>query len=380
MKHTACALITSAGLAAAATAQVTRYVAPCGEDSWSGLSAACAAPDGPKHSIQSAINASVSGDTVLIAPGTYFELLDFDGRNITVQGAGIDRTIVDAQYRNTVVMFTHGETAAAVLRDVTIQHGGYGDPYVYDGGGVFIQSSSPTITNCWMKNNADNPERPSGAGIRAFNSSSLILNCRITDNAGDNAGGVGASGSVRLVNCFIARNNGVSTAVRTTGPVSIVNCTITNNTGNLNCGLWDMDALATVTNTVLWGNLSNSLHPEVVPTTTAVHYSDLDWGAVGPTNISADPLFLADFRISFNSPCIDAGDSSIFATYGDVLGEPRAVTLTAASLGNATGPRIDIGCFEVQPCPANCDGSTTPPILNVQDFICFQTKFAQGCP
>jgi hypothetical protein len=29
---------------------------------------------------------------------------------------------------------------------------------------------------------------------------------------------------------------------------------------------------------------------------------------------------------------------------------------------------------------ANCDGSTTAPILNVGDFICFQGKFAAGCP
>jgi hypothetical protein len=29
---------------------------------------------------------------------------------------------------------------------------------------------------------------------------------------------------------------------------------------------------------------------------------------------------------------------------------------------------------------ANCDGSTVPPVLNVSDFICFQTQFAQGCP
>jgi hypothetical protein len=29
---------------------------------------------------------------------------------------------------------------------------------------------------------------------------------------------------------------------------------------------------------------------------------------------------------------------------------------------------------------ANCDGSTTPPVLNVNDFICFQTRFAAGCP
>ena len=29
---------------------------------------------------------------------------------------------------------------------------------------------------------------------------------------------------------------------------------------------------------------------------------------------------------------------------------------------------------------ANCDGSTTAPILNVNDFICFQASFAAGCP
>lgn len=29
---------------------------------------------------------------------------------------------------------------------------------------------------------------------------------------------------------------------------------------------------------------------------------------------------------------------------------------------------------------ANCDGSTIPPVLNVNDFICFQNRAAQGCP
>ena len=31
-------------------------------------------------------------------------------------------------------------------------------------------------------------------------------------------------------------------------------------------------------------------------------------------------------------------------------------------------------------CYANCDGSTVAPILNVNDFICFQTRFAAGDP
>ena len=29
---------------------------------------------------------------------------------------------------------------------------------------------------------------------------------------------------------------------------------------------------------------------------------------------------------------------------------------------------------------ANCDGSTTAPVLNVQDFTCFLQGYAAGCP
>lgn len=31
-------------------------------------------------------------------------------------------------------------------------------------------------------------------------------------------------------------------------------------------------------------------------------------------------------------------------------------------------------------CYANCDGSTTSPVLNVNDFICFVNTFVVGCP
>jgi uncharacterized membrane protein len=34
----------------------------------------------------------------------------------------------------------------------------------------------------------------------------------------------------------------------------------------------------------------------------------------------------------------------------------------------------------VAACYANCDGSVAPPVLNVNDFICFQAKFAAGDP
>ena len=39
----------------------------------------------------------------------------------------------------------------------------------------------------------------------------------------------------------------------------------------------------------------------------------------------------------------------------------------------------DSGKFVGFTCYANCDNSTTPPVLNVLDFSCFLNKFAAGC-
>ena len=55
--------------------------------------------------------------------------------------------------------------------------------------------------------------------------------------------------------------------------------------------------------------------------------------------------------------------------------------------GSTTPPAlnvIDFACFlnrfAAGEAYANCDGSTTPPVLNVLDFACFLNAFAAGCP
>jgi probable HAF family extracellular repeat protein len=55
--------------------------------------------------------------------------------------------------------------------------------------------------------------------------------------------------------------------------------------------------------------------------------------------------------------------------------------------GSTTAPILNVNdfiCFQslfASGDPrANCDGSTNPPILNVNDFVCFQSAFAAGCP
>ena len=52
-----------------------------------------------------------------------------------------------------------------------------------------------------------------------------------------------------------------------------------------------------------------------------------------------------------------------------------------SSIGGLTASRIARwGCPPAPPCYANCDGSTTAPALNVNDFICFQSRFAAADP
>lgn len=55
--------------------------------------------------------------------------------------------------------------------------------------------------------------------------------------------------------------------------------------------------------------------------------------------------------------------------------------------GAATVPALNVNdfvCFQTRFASgdpyANCDNSSTPPVLNVNDFLCFQRKFAGGCP
>jgi hypothetical protein len=68
------------------------------------------------------------------------------------------------------------------------------------------------------------------------------------------------------------------------------------------------------------------------------------------------------------------GDATVTACY------PNCDGSTIAPILNVN----DFICFQNRFAAgesyANCDGSTIAPILNVNDFICFQNLFAAGCP
>src|SRR5713226_10352285 len=95
--------------------------------------------------IQSAINAASNGDTVLVAPGTYVENINFNGKAITLtSSSGPAVTMIDGNHNGTVVTFNHSETASSALSGFTIQNGFQSGGF---GAGITVSSASPTITS-----------------------------------------------------------------------------------------------------------------------------------------------------------------------------------------------------------------------------------------
>ncbi len=122
--------------------------------------------------IQEGIDASTDTDTVLVYPGTYYENIIYNGKNIMVaslelltgNSAYIDSTIIDGQRLDSCVLVNDQETNANV-QGFTITNG-QGHPYQYSsgdrGGGILVYDNCTfNITNCIIKKNYAS----SGGGI-----------------------------------------------------------------------------------------------------------------------------------------------------------------------------------------------------------------------
>ena len=142
---------------------------------------------GDQPSIQAGIDAALAGDTVLVAPGTYLEKIDFTGKAITVESSGgAAVTTIDAFLfaDPDVVSFISGETNASVLRGFTIQSGAHG---------IFILGASPTIDSCIVQDNIGFV----GDGLMAESSSAQLLSTTFRNN---NAGFGGLGSGVYFLN------------------------------------------------------------------------------------------------------------------------------------------------------------------------------------
>ncbi len=120
------------------------------------------------------------------------------------------------------------------------------------------------------------------------------------------------------------------------------------------------------------------------------------WSGASCTFVGANPGYGAGTWAI--SPAVDDGSGS--AAYQAVgpnqfstptLGQVQRIRPCPSCYANcdnsATPPVLNVNdfvCFlnrfAAGVAYANCDGSTTPPVLNVLDFTCFLNRFAAGCP
>lgn len=131
--------------------------------------------------IQAAVDAASSHDTVLVAPGTYTgdgnRDITFNGKNIIlVSTDGPDVTIIDCQGtdgdNHSGFSITGGEDSTAVIDGFTIT-GAYQD--YYQGAVIIDWNSAVTLSNCFITGNTSNGISGFGGGV--------IENCQITHNS-----------------------------------------------------------------------------------------------------------------------------------------------------------------------------------------------------
>ena len=136
--------------------------------------------------IQEGIDASVDSDTVLVYPGTYYENLDFNGKNIVLASLElttgneqyISSTIIDGQREESCIRIHNGETDAHV-QGFTIQNGFGTEFWANDGGGLLVHDySTAYVTNCTFTNNL----AAQGGGIYARHGFLHLSGLRIIEN------------------------------------------------------------------------------------------------------------------------------------------------------------------------------------------------------
>ncbi len=189
--------------------------------------------------IQAAINAAASGDTVALEDGTYtgegHRNIDYLGRSITVRSLSANPIlcIIDCQGYLRGFYFRNNESPAAVLEGVTICHGG-----ADNGAGIRLDgATAPTIRNCILLAN----DGVHGGGIQVNDGAHpTILSCEFTANtAEEEGGGIYATGTADLVvrDCRFSGNSalyGAGIEIRNSTGSQIAGCTFLSNDATYN--------------------------------------------------------------------------------------------------------------------------------------------------
>lgn len=337
-------------------------------------------------SLREAIAAAVSGDTIFF--GALFnsaqtitlgsELLI--NKNLTIQPSNSGLLTVSGGGNSRVFRINSGTTA--VLSSMTITNGNSGS-----GSGIF-NNGSLTVSHSTVSNNTT----PFSSGGIFTNGRLTLLNSTVSGNlANVSTGGIDNVGLLTVSNSTISGNRanggdgnggGIRSGGSTNAKVTITNSTIANNSAagaTSASGIFRSDGTVHIRNSIIAGNVNNSIQPDVVAVGDTGVTSDgfnlignrgnLTFSAGGDqsgTNGAPLPPFLAPLAsnggatqthaLFASSSAIDAGNKS--GSNSDQRGQIRPFDLPGST---NISDGADIGAFEAQaPLPAT-------PTISISD-------------
>ena len=302
--------------------------------------------------IQEAIDVTFAEDTVKVAPGTYYENINFNGKNIVLKStSGPESTIIDGNQNGSVVTFENGEDSTTILEGFTIQNGSAevgGGIYCFhsnpslenvtvsgntasgNGGGISCDLSSPSLENVTVSGNT---AESGGGGIFCWNGSNpSLVNVSVRSNTASSWHGGGIycenGSSPSLLNVTISGNtafwDGGGITCSNSSPV-LESVTISGNMAEIGGGIYCRNiSNPSLVNTILWNDSPQEIYLSSYNDSITIAYSNVqggqdsivtnDNGTVnwGEGNINVDPQLVDisndDYHLSNLSPCIDAGD------------------------------------------------------------------------
>ena len=282
--------------------------------------------------IQSAINAAINGDIVLIDPGIYNEFINFSGKAITVRGLSLSNpTILDGQNSGCLVTFDTSEGLDSVIQYITFTNGRSQSSPNYTGGGITCINSSPSIRECTFMTNTG----ARGSGIYASGASPAISHCLFMNNSAQYGGAIycGVSSDIEIFNSIFVSNAGTISAALfiDSSDCVVTNCTFDSNVTSSARGAItvDFDSTVVIENSIVTNSaVGFGIHVGDVSSSAIVRYSDVwnnpsgNFGGhamPGEGCLSSNPNFVTGFfgehylsQIAagqgVNSICLNAGN------------------------------------------------------------------------
>lgn len=346
--------------------------------------------------IQAAIDSTETshGDLITVMDAVHVEAGITVHKDITVQGLGADRSIVQAHSSadgapDRVFLVPEGTTVR--IRGMTIRHGhpnsypragggiaNFGhltvercvvrDNSANDGGGIFNQGTL-TVVYSSISNNLSDKEAPpgyecgSGGGVKnGFRGTLILENCSVHGNRALGKGGgifVACEGTATITNSTISNNLAVRNGggVYVKGDGKLVHCTIAQNKSSESGGGIYVRGTMDWSNCLVAGNVKQdvTIGGEGGYKGKGVINTNLfNWVADGscPSDHSGDVSLgpLADngggtltHSLLPGSPAIDVVPATACSLPSDQRGEPRPIHISSAA------PACDVGAFEWWP-------------------------------